>query len=906
MTSSRATGAIAAEPIAARRVGASPLVTMFAAATLVVLTVCAAGMTVWKIHEQVDREARANLGKLALVIADQTSRSFQSVDVVLREVAARFSADGLNTSNGLRAGLGSKISHEFLVEQARHLLQIRDLALINADGELINSSRGWPAPTAMIGDREHFRHLRDNNDDTLFISEPVRSRVDGAWTIYLNRRLNGPQNEFLGIAEASVPIDQLAQFYKAVDLGEGSGIALWRRDGTLLARYPVVESLIGSSLKNQMPFGEADENLDHGGVLMAGRLDGVSRYIAFAAVRDFPLVVAVTKTEDVVLGSWRRDAAILLVGALGAVTGALVLLLALAAQIRGMRRSEKLLALRNLQLERSSYQLLEAQRIGNLGHWISDAPAVAIWSPQLFEIAGLPQMPAVPIETMLSLVHPEDTETFQRMRNEARASGTKLVHEHRWIRPDGGLRWVRLEADPRLDAEGRFIGLFGVIKDITGPKLAEAVLDQRVAELELARNHLETQKRELITTTADLRVARDAAQSANRAKSDFLAMMSHEIRTPMTGMIGMVDLLSEATLDEDRQRYAELARRSAQSLLDVINNILDFSKLEAGRMLPESIDFDVRQLIEDAASLLRKKAQDQGLDLKVSLTPQLPKWLKGDPGRIRQILLNLISNAVKFTERGSVEIGASHRTLADETIELRVEVADSGIWILPDVQERLFNPFVQADTSISRKYGGSGLGLAICKQLCAMMDGAIGLDSVQDRGSTFWFTVKCKPGEPFVEAPLVPLDGSSRPLQILVAEDSPIIAKLISSLLARQGFQAEMVADGMEAVAAVRHNSYDLVLMDIQMPTMDGISAATAIRKLAGPQREVPIIALTANALPGQRECYLAAGMNDCVTKPIRPPALFAAINRWAASRRSDDLVDAAVVPALAMEGEQG
>ena len=213
--------------------------------------------------------------------------------------------------------------------------------------------------------------------------------------------------------------------------------------------------------------------------------------------------------------------------------------------------------------------------------------------------------------------------------------------------------------------------------------------------------------------------------------------------------------------------------------------------------------------------------------------------------------------------------------------ELRIEVTDSGIGIPPDVQGRLFNPFVQADTSISRKYGGSGLGLAICKRLCTMMDGAIGLDGVGDKGSTFWFTVRCGPGQPSLAAPVAPLNVADRPLQILVAEDSPIIATLISKLLAKRGFRLDMVVNGAEAVAAVQHKSYDLVLMDVQMPVMDGKSATRAIRNLTGQEREVRIIALTANALLGQRQRYLAAGMNDCVTKPIQPLVLFAVINRW-------------------------
>jgi CheY-like chemotaxis protein len=358
--------------------------------------------------------------------------------------------------------------------------------------------------------------------------------------------------------------------------------------------------------------------------------------------------------------------------------------------------------------------------------------------------------------------------------------------------------------------------------------------------------------------------------------------MSHEIRTPLSGMVGMVDLMRGTQLSEEQQRYTALAKESSDLLLEVINDILDFSKLEAGRLTPECIDFDVRQLVEGVASVMAGKARMRGLELRTVLQPELPRYLKGDPTRIRQVLLNLSANAIKFTEQGWIAITVSHREAADGKAELRMEIADSGIGMSSEVQAHVFDAFVQADTSISRKYGGSGLGLAICKQLCAMMGGAIGVESVPGQGSRFWFKVMCARGQrPLAQAEPV-VAANKAPLDILVAEDSPIIATLISSLLTRQGFRPTLVSNGAKAVAAVAEKLYDLVLMDVQMPEMDGISATRAIRALPGPVRDMPIIALTANALVGQRETYLAAGMNDYVTKPIQPPLLFAAINRWA------------------------
>jgi PAS domain S-box-containing protein len=874
------------ESAATRHGRVSPTFTMLAAATLVVLTACAAAVTVWKMHEQVDRDARANLGQLALVIADQTSRSFQSVETVLREIVERVSEDGLNISNGPRAGLGSEAVHEFLVDQARHLPQIGNLILINAAGALINHSRGWPARSLLLGDSEQFHHLRDHDDEALFISEPVRNMVDGTWAIYLARRINGPHDEFLGVAEAAVLLDHFVEFYRTVDTGEGSAIALWRRDGTLLARHPMVESQIGRLIGPQPLFGEMEKYVDRGGFWTLSPVDGVPRYVAFRAVRGFPLLVATSLTVDVALGQWRRDAAILLVGALGAVSGVLMLLRTLTGQIRRIRRSEDLLAVQNLKLARSEQLLLEAQRIGKVGHWVSDAAGVAVWSPQLFEIAGLPQMPDVPFETMVLLVHPEDIERFRRVREEALARRTKMIHEHRWIRPDGQYRWVRLEADPRFDAEGEFLGMFGVVQDVTAAELAKSFVDQWVADLERAQDRLEAQKQELIATTGDLRAARDAAESASRAKTEFLAMMSHEIRTPMTGMMLMIGMLCDTPLNEEQQHFAAVARESAHDLLGVVNNILDFSKLEAGKLITESIGFSLQHVIEGVALLVGPKARGEDLRLDISLSNDMPAWLSGDPNRIRQILLNLTGNAVKFTERGSIHITAAHHALAGDLIELRFEVIDSGIGISKGVQDRLFTPFTQADTSVSRKYGGTGLGLAICKQLCLAMGGTIGVNSVLGHGSRFWFTVQCKRGEaPTVSAP--PLQPASaeaeRALSILVADDNPMIRTLTSTLLSKRGHRAELVCSGREAVAAVRGKSYDMVVMDLQMPEMDGLSAAKAIRALTGPERHVPIIALTGNAIVGQREICLAAGMNDYLPKPFEPADFYAAIARCAA-----------------------
>ncbi|HEY3148971.1 MAG TPA: ATP-binding protein [Dongiaceae bacterium] len=439
----------------------------------------------------------------------------------------------------------------------------------------------------------------------------------------------------------------------------------------------------------------------------------------------------------------------------------------------------------------------------------------------------------------------------------------------------------------RNDEVGRMAQALAVFRD--------HAIERRNAELALHRR-----SEELVALNKDLLKARDAAESANRIKSEFLASMSHEIRTPMNGIVGMVHVLMATPMQADQRDKLSTLANAASTLLNILNDILDISKIEAGRLELDVAPFLPRRMLDDMMALWRPSALNKGLGLKSSVDPDLPTVMLGDANRIGQIVANYLGNAIKFTERGSVTVRLSGEPKGDGLHRLRVTVADTGIGIAPDTIPRLFQKFSQADNSTTRKFGGTGLGLAICRELAQLMGGQVGVDSAPGKGSTFWFAVDCRVADaailPMPEANsrsrLLALPGERR-LHLLVVEDNQINQVVISSMLRSAGHECDMARDGREAIAAVQKSSYDGVLMDIQMPVIDGVEATQSIRKLGEQYQKLPIIALTANAMAGDEEHYLGLGMNDYVPKPIDPDRLTLALRRSIATdaapiRRAD------------------
>ena len=536
--------------------------------------------------------------------------------------------------------------------------------------------------------------------------------------------------------------------------------------------------------------------------------------------------------------------------------------------IDARKRQELALSEARHELQINAERLKLALDAAHAGAFESNFTTGAFWcSPEFEEIVGR----KLTFEEALGvwpMTHPDDVALVQAAIDDAQAVDARMSQlEWRLVLPSGETRWIDGRTILHVDENGVPAKMAGLVLDIDARKRQELALVE----------------------------AERAAQAAAEAKSQFLANMSHEIRTPMNGVLGVLHLLESENLSEEGRYLLDEASNCGRMLAQLLNDVIDFSRIEAGRLelTPEALD--AAQVLRSVAGLLRPNATAKGLELRTSV-PEGPVWIQADPVRLRQAMFNLIGNAVKFTSEGHVEIRLTVTGESDQ-LNLRFEIEDTGVGIPEAVQTTLFRRFQQADGSTSRRFGGSGLGLAITRRLAEMMNGEVGFVSREGKGSTFWFGITAPAAEPVkasVEAPKMALGG----LHILLVEDNPTNRLVASKMLEAMGVRVSMAADGRQGVDAAIASPPDLILMDVQMPVMDGLEATRALRAHDGPISKIPIVGLTANAMSHQQRAYLEAGMSGVVAKPISPAALMHEIARVMAEfddGSSDDSAETAV-----------
>jgi signal transduction histidine kinase/DNA-binding response OmpR family regulator len=860
-------------------------------ACLILLVLVSALLAVWDGRQWAIRDYEDRQTRLGVVLAEQAARAMQAVDLVVAGTAAHIEASGVASDSDLRREMSTEAFHAELAQKLRNLPQLDAITLQDASGHAINTSRFWPSVGIDLSGSDIFRHFRDTSEDGAYLSAPANSALAGEWTVLLGRRISSPDGRFIGLVTAAISLRYFSDFFAAIDPGNGALISLLRRDGTILTLHPPSPAFVGQRLPVESPWYHVTAT-GGGRYTTRGFVSGEVRSISVQPLGDYPLVINTATDAAIALAGWRRQAVFIGLGSAVVILTLIGLFQLLRRQFRRLDDTAQELRCAAAALRHSEAALAEKSRAlettlrymdqGIL--MIAADGTVAAWNERTAQLLDLPESllkrrPRISEVTAYQWRIDEFAATPEDLRNKIRHGGLFHVpYRYERARPNGRVLEVRSTPMPGG-------GVVRTFSDVTDRKLAE---ERAAAARELAE------------------AARAAAEKANRAKTEFLANMSHEIRTPMNGVIGMNDLLLRSGLSPFQREYAAGIRDSAEALMAVIDDILDISKLEAGMVELQVSDFHLGEAMRAAVSLMAPSAVEKRLALNCIIDPRSDRRVHGDPTRLRQVVLNLVGNAVKFTERGWVQVRVSPDP-TDPALTL-VEVADSGIGMSAQTQSRVFQKFVQADSSISRRFGGTGLGLAISRELTELMRGRLTLESTEGAGSVFRLVLPLADAvaDAAAEVKEFELPPASRPLHVLIADDNPINQRLTTALLESAGHTAAVAENGRKAVEAVGRARFDIILMDVQMPVMDGIQATGLIRAMQPPTRDIPIVALTADALRGAEDRYRSVGMDGYLSKPLSAKALFEMLNALVSDgprRRSAadgvPAIDAAVIDSL-------
>lgn len=833
------------------------------------------GFFIYQSRLHYENQMRISTQNLSEVLEKQIAAEFDKISIALFAITEEIE-DQLTKGNINKPRLKNHFTRHY-----KYLPELNSLMVAGADGTLISGTNFSSSTPVKVSDRDYFIQLQHDPKAGMVISKPLLGRISGKWALITARRVNNPDGSFGGAVIGSVDIEFFTNLFSSLKLDKQSVIALHDTELKVIARYPElggVGSAIGHKSTAPKFLALIATGNPTGSFQDRSSFDHIQRYFSYKKITNYPFYIIVAHAYSNFYAPWWADSAKIL---------SLMVLFSLVSFYAFRQTSLKQLAEKQAfdELNRSKLELESqvAKRTEDLrttnkqltqelrDH--SEAQKLLRLSEEKFSTAFKVSPDSINLNHLSDGIYLEVNQGFTEMTGYSpeEVIGKSSLDLNIWVNPQDREQLVseikqhgfieRLEAQFRCKNGSIFTGqmsarsliingehcLLNITRDITAQKETERALQQ----------------------------TQQAAESANQAKSEFLANMSHEIRTPMNGVMGMTQLLRFTELTEEQKEYLDTIDLASKNLLSVINDILDLSKIESGKVELEYTDFSLQLCIKVAVAMVRTKIMEKRLQIDYEFASNLPHLVYGDQLRVKQILLNLLSNAIKFTEQGRISIDVVLLEQQDSQIIVQIVVTDTGIGMSPEVLGKVFDPFTQADSSITRRFGGTGLGLTICNQLAELMGGRIWVESVEGKGSHFYIDLPFAVSRVTAQTELLTPDfeiipTSNKPLTVLVADDNHLNQQTTVLLLKKFGHSSRCANNGKMALEEWQEGNIDLILMDIHMPVMGGIEALQAIRALESTAgTHTPIVALTADALKSTEQKLLDKGFDGYLSKPV-------------------------------------